>query len=195
MVRTDFYSIPTLLLFSLFYLNNKRNGIYKNIVFVLSIILFWLNLNTNYNFCKTSLLGFKAENMLTDRIITRIHSHLEFNSQNAYSLLQIGEISLRPKYYTQNTLEKYGYYTLKTPFTRFWVAQEYYNFYTPYNFVANSNTLATQNLDNNFNDFISNKIKTWPDQDSIYIDNSHILVILTDEMKKSFKQQFNLLSR
>ena len=195
MVRTDFYSIPTLLLFSLFYLNNKKKYIYKNIVFTLSIILLWLNLNANYTFCKTSLLGFKAENMLTDRIITRIHSHPEFNSQKAYSLLQIGEISLRPKYYTPNTLEKYGYYTLNTPFTRFWVAQEYYNFYTTYDFVANSNNLSPQNLDNNFNDFISNKIKTWPNQDSIYIDNSHILVIMNDEMKQSFKQQFNLLSR
>jgi hypothetical protein len=195
MVRTDFYSIPTLLLFALFYLNNKEKYLNKNIIFTLSIILFWLNINANYTFCKTFILGFKAENMLTDRVITRINTHPEFITKKPYSLLQIGEISLRPKYYQSHNLEKYGYYTLNTPFTRFWVAQEYYNFYTPNRFVANSNNLSPNNLDSNFNDFISNKIATWPNPNSLYINNSHIIVILSEDAKKSFKQQFNLLTR
>ena len=195
MVRTDFYSIPTLILFALFYLNNKNKYIYKNIAYVISLAFLWINITSNYNFCKTSILGFKAENMLTDRVITRIQTHPNFTTIKPYSLLQIGEYSLRPKYYQPQPLEKYGYYTLKTPFTRFWIAKEYYNFYTPDTFVANSDNLSIHNIDHNFIDFITNKITTWPNKHSIYVSNDHILVILTEDAKQSFKQQFNRIAR
>ena len=108
MVRTDFYSIPTVILFISFYLINKKNFIYRNIIFATSIILLWLNILANYNFSKANTLGFKAENMLTDRVITRIFSHQDFTSTKLYSLLQIGDISLRPKYYTPSIYEKYA---------------------------------------------------------------------------------------
>lgn len=195
MLRTDFYSIPTLILFALLYINNKKKYIYKNIVFVISIVILWINITSNYNFCKVSILGFKAENMLTDRIITRIQNHPNFVTIKPYSLLQIGEYSLRPKYYQPQALEKYGYYTLKTPFTRFWSAKEFYNFYIPNNFVANSDNLSIHNLNHSFNDFITNKINTWPNKNSIYINNNHILVILTEDAKQSFKRQFNSITR
>lgn len=195
MVRTDFYSIPTVILFISFYLINKKNFLYRNIIFATSIILLWLNILANYNFSKANTLGFKAENMLTDRVITRIFSHQDFTSTKLYSLLQIGDISLRPKYYSPSIYEKYGYYTLNTPFTRFWVAQEYYNFYTSKTFVKDSNTISIDNIDKNFQDFISNKIKTWPHKNAIYINNNHILVIINDEMKQSFQQQFIQLAR
>lgn len=195
MVRTDFYSIPTLILFSAFYLNNQKNYLYKNIIFVFSLILLWINILANYNFSKTFILGFKAENLLTDRVTSRILSHPDFIHQKKYSLLQIGEFSLRHKYYIPDILEKYGYYTLNTPFTRYWTAQEYYNFYTPDVFVKNSNTLSINNIDKNFEEFISAKIKTWPNKDSIFINKSHIIVILTEEFKKTFQQQFNLLEQ
>lgn len=195
MVRGDFYAIPLLLLFSLFYLKKHTSQWGRNLLFAASAILLWFNINLNLSFCKTMLLGFKAENMLFQRIVSRIQQHPNYTPNNTYSIIQTGEIYFRPKYYTPTLNENYGYYTLKVPFTRYWLGAEHYNFYAPQNFAENQSPLTPEGITPQLMKFISNQSAIWPAPNSIYLDNKFCIIALTPDGKQPFTEQFNHIKR
>lgn len=192
MVRTDFYTMPCLILFSIFYLSQTSKIWLKNIIFTLSTILLWLNLNANLTFTKTHLFGFTAENLLLQRITDRFQENKNFIPHQIYHITQIGDIPLRNKYYIPNSNEKYGYYTLQVPYTRYWVASEYYNFYAPQYFAANSTPLAPSS---EMIKYITTQITPWPSINSIFLDKEDALIALSPEILQTFMIQLNHYQR
>ncbi len=193
MVRADFYAMPVLILFCLLYLYQTRQFWLKNLSFTLALCLLWVNLTLNLDFCKSHLLGFAAENQLTERLIARIQESPAFSANTRYSVIQAGELPLRSKYYMPKPNEKYGYYTLKVPYTRHWIAFEYYNFYAPEDFVKEGTSIVPENITPEMVDFLTGRIKPWPSPDSIYVDQNYAIIALTPAGKNMLTGQFNLL--
>ncbi len=194
MIRGDFYALPVLLLFSLFYLQKFGSQQLRNFLLALSATLLWFNLNLNLSFCKTMLLGFKAENLLLQRITGRIEQHPDYKPDNIYNITQTGEVYFRHKYYTPTTNEKYGFYTLHTPFGRYWTGSEHFNFYAPQNFADNAVPIAPEDITREMSDFIFSSTAVWPSAGAIYLDNKYCIIALTAEGKQPLIQQFDYLN-
>lgn len=194
MVRADFFAVPVLILTSLSTLVKARSHILKNLAYIASVALLVLNINQNFSFSKTHILGFTAENKLLERLISRIEEHKNFNLYNFYTIVQAGELPLRSKYYISTPLEKFGFYTLKTPYTRHWIAPEYYNFYAPTPFVHPTTAVSTDKITPEMATFLTEKIKPWPSPDSLYVDNNYAIIALTPKGKTMLSTQFNHLS-
>lgn len=193
MLRTDFYAIPVLVLFCLNFNISKASRIIKNIMFVLTILLLVDNLNAAFHFGKTQVLGKSGEALLQQRINNRILEHPAFNFRQNYFLLQAGEIPFRPRYYQKHELEKYGYYTLQIPSTRYWLPAEFYAFYEPENFVLSGEAIHPEDISHQMIDFLMMGVAAWPAANSLYVDKQRIIVVLTSEGKSMLKQQFNQL--
>ena len=193
MVRTDFYSYPTLILFCLLFIQEQKKQILKNISFICAVFLLVTNINTNLNFSKIHLLGFTAENKLLERITNRLENHPQYLSNNLYTIIQAGEIPLRPQYYQKKLNEKYGYYTLNTPYSRHWIAFEYYNFYAPQNFVQEGTSIKMEDITPEMITFLSTQMTSWPHPYSVYIDDKYVIIALTSEGKELLRNQFKLL--
>ncbi len=193
MVRTDFYSYPILILFCLFFIYEQKPQIVKNISFVCASILLLTNINANLGFSKTHLFGFTSENKLQERIINRLQSHPKYQTNNLYTVIQAGEISLRSKFHQKQANEKYGYYTLNTPYSRHWIAFEYYNFYAPQDFVKEGTSIQPKDITPEMSRFLSTQMNTWPHPYSIYVDKDYAIISLTPEGKELLNNQFKLL--
>ncbi|MCM1322765.1 MAG: glucosyltransferase domain-containing protein [Acetobacter sp.] len=194
MVRGDFYSLPTLLLFCLFYIKKHTTIWIRNIFLLITGTLLWLNITLNLSYSKTLILGFKAEDLLQQRITDRIQSHPNYTPNTIYNIIQAGEISLRPRYYTTSPTEKYGYYTLKTPFGRYWTASEHYNFYASQDFAANQVPINLNEITSELITFITNPQTLWPSTSAIYLDNKYCIFSLTPEGKNILSQQLTTLN-
>lgn len=191
MVRLDFYTIPCFVLFCLFFLYKNSSIQLKNTIYLITIFLLCFNITSNLKYTKTQILGFNAENKLLDRTITRIQETQQYQKNKLYTIIQAGEFSLRSKYYQPTLWEKYGYYTLQAPFTRYWVSAEYYNFYTPKDFIKGGNSIS--HITPNMTKFLTQKMEVWPSLNAIYIDDTYIILPLSDSGEKLLKNQFQNL--
>ncbi len=194
MVRTDFYSYPYIILFSLFYLYRQNKQFLKNMSFILSILLILGNINAGLSFSKVHWLGFVSENKLLERVIARIQENPNFINYQAYTIVQAGEFPLRERYYQSSDNEKYGYYTLKAPYFRHWIAFEYYNFFAPYDFVKEGTFINTQAINPDMVNFIASDMKVWPSPFAVYVDDNYAIVVLSEVGRDNLKGQFNALN-
>jgi hypothetical protein len=196
MVRADFYSIPTFMLFCLFFITNQtsKKSIH-NLIFLTSIILIFSNINSNFTYSKTQILGFKAETNLLERTTSRIENSPLFSPETLYTLVQADEISFRPRYYQQSNYEKYGLYTLHTPFTRYWLGHESYNFYSPITFIKSGSAISPQNITPEMITFLSQNIQSWPSKYSVYVNYIYAIIAQTHKGKNMLQEQFKLIPR
>ncbi len=193
MVRADFFSAPCFILFYLhFFLKNTQKFI-QNIFFIFSIILLFINIKANLYYSKVQLLGFSSEIKLLERINQSIKSSPTYNTKKYYTLTQVGELPLRSRYYQPSYLEKYGYYTINIPFVRYWIPNEFHNFYSISDFVQSGASINANNIPYSMEDFLLTKIQTWPSKNSLYIDNSNIIIALTHDGKTNLQTQFKSL--
>ena len=191
MIRADFYAIPCLILFALNTIYTNAPRLTKNLIYILTLFLTFININNNLSFAKISLLGFKAEALLQDRINQRIQENPSYNPDLYYIIMQAGELPLRQRYYKKHPLEKYGYYTLETAYSRFWIPAEYYNFYEPVDFVQGGGAVSPKDITPELTDFVKYKISRWPSQNAIYLDNKYGIVVLTQQGKNIITNQFH----
>lgn len=192
-IRTDFYSIPVFMLFAIFYILKSQKLALTNLLTTISFFLIILNINTNLYYSKVQILGFKAELNLLERITTRIKNSPQYSPNTLYTLVQAHELSLRPRFYQSSPLEKYGLYTLKTPFTRYWIPNDHYNFYEDHIFVSGSSSINPKEISPQMIHFLSNSIEVWPSKNSIYIDNKYIIFAQSPKGKSMMKKQFSKL--
>lgn len=193
MIRADFYGFPALLLFCLIYLHRRNQGL-KNIALLLAVCLLSVGIKNDLAFAKTHLFGFSAENKLLERFISRIQEHPSYQTPQTYTIIQAGELPLRRKYYTPAPHEKLGYYTLNAPYTRHWIAFEYYNFYAPEVFIRGGTSIRPENITPAMATFLTEKIGVWPVANSLYIDDNYVIIALTPEGKELLTGQFRLLT-
>ncbi len=193
MVRADFYAVPCLLLFAVFYLRKYAKLWCNNLLLTAVLLMLFLNINADYAFVKAHLLGFKAENLLLERITERFQAHENYQKNQIYHITQTGEFSLRSKYYAQTPNEKYGYYTLAVPFTRYWLAAEHFNFYAPSPFAANQTGIPPELITPQMIDFINDKTAVWPSKKALFLNEQFGIIALTPAGKLLFTNQFNNL--
>ena len=193
MLRADFYSIPCLILYCLHKLFSGKNLFLKNTAATICILLIFINLNTDINFSKVQILGFHSENLLQERIINRLEESPHYRPNNNYTLVQVGEISLRPKYYQASAREKYGLYTLKTPYSRHWLVHENYNFYAPHEFILSGRSISKEDITSQMYDYLLKEKNIWPSPDAIYIDDKYYIIPLTSEGAEMISSQFRQL--
>ena len=129
-----------------------------------------------------------------ERIINRLENHPQYLTNNLYTIIQAGELPLRPQYYQKKPNEKYGYYTLNTPYSRHWIAFEYYNFYAPQNFVQEGTSIKPEEITPEMITFLSNQMTSWPHPYSVYVDDKYAIIALTPEGKELLRNQFKLLN-
>ena len=193
MVRTDFYTIPCLVLFILARLSQNKTKFFKNITFLAAILLIFISTKADLYFSKVQKLGFTAEDLLQQRINNRLQENPAYNDQNLYTVVQAGELPLRARYYQPEPLEKYGYYTLQIPYGRHWIAFEYYNFFEPTPFVKEGTTIQlnkdTPEITEKIAEFIP-QIIIWPNEKSLYMDDNNAILALTPKGKKMLTEQF-----
>ena len=192
MVRADFYAVPILILFALATLFTSKT-IHKNIAFLLSLLLVLSNINADLSFSKASVLGFKSEALLQERINNRLQSSPAYNRYKLYTIVQAGELPMRRHFYQPGIKEKYGYYTLDVPFTRHWIAFEYYNFFAPFTFVREGTAINPEDFSTQMTNFLSQEIQTWPSPYSTYVDDNYGIIALTPKGKSMLTEQFRQL--
>ena len=190
MVRTDFYAIPCLVLVCVAGLMNADGKLYKNAAVLMSVVLIVLSLKADFYFAKVHLFGFQTEALLQERINNRIQENEGYNPESLYTVVQAGELPARARFYKKSPLEKYGYYTLQIPYTRHWIAFEYYNFYAPKNFVREGTSINPQEITPKMIDFLSYKIDVWPSENAVYVDDTYAIIALTKNGKKMLTEQF-----
>lgn len=193
MLRADFYSIPCLILYCLSRLSAHKKLFLKNLSTITCILLIFTNLKTDLNFSKVQILGFRAETLLQERIINRLEESPQYKPGNYYTFVQIGEISLRPRYYLNTTQEKYGFYTLKTPYSRHWLANENYNFYAPHEFVLSGRSISAEDITPQMFDYLLKEKAIWPSAKSTFINDKYYIIPLTINDKKMMADQFRQL--
>lgn len=190
MIRADFYAIPCLMLYALNTIATHKQKLLHNISYILASCLIFININNNITYCKTSLLGFKAETLLQERINNRIQEDKRYLRNNYYTIVQTGDLPLRHRYYLKNPLEKYGYYTLNAAYSRFWVPAEYYNFFEPTAFVKSGGPIHPNDINTPIIDFVKYEVKLWPALNAIYLDDKYAIIVLSPTGKNSLKKQF-----
>lgn len=84
---------------------------------------------------------------------------------------------------------------LQAPYTRHWIAFEYYNFYAPYDYVREGTAIRPEEITPQMADFLTKRVKTWPSADSVYVDKNYAVIALTQRGKELLTRQFELLSR
>lgn len=193
MVRADFYSIPCLILYCLSRLSTHKKLFLKNTATIICTFLIFINLKTDINFSKVQILGFHGEALLQERIINRLEESPQYLPNNYYTIVQTGEISLRPKYYQTTKLEKYGLYTLKTPFSRHWLANENYNFYAPFEFVLSGRSISKDDITPQMFEYLLKEEDIWPSPKATYINDKYYIIPLTTDGKKMLSDQFRQL--
>jgi hypothetical protein len=194
MVRTDFYTIPCLILVILAKLSQNKAVFLKNIAFITSLILIVLSIKADLSFAKTQKFGFIAEDLLQQRLNNRLQENPAYKDDTLYTVVQAGELPLRARYYQPSKFEKYGYYTLQIPYGRHWIAFEYYNFYEPTPFVREGTTIKLENSLPSIAEFITQKIAVWPNENSVYMDDNNAIIALTPTGKKMLTDQFKLIT-
>ena len=195
MVRTDFYSIPCLLLFSLFFILKSTHKLPQNITIFASLILIIININQNLDYSKTQIFGFKAETNLLNRVTNRIEGFPAFKPHNYYTVVQTGDVPLRSRYYQSKSFEKYGYYNKDVALVRHWLPHEFYNFFSPTKFALSNSSIHPMDINPKMISFLSTKAETWPSPNSIYVNNKYAIVVISDEGRDMLKEQFKSLKR
>lgn len=193
MLRTDFYAIPIFIMYCLANLHQSTKQALKNLSMIITLILLWLNFNTDFNYSKVQKLGFTAETLLQQRINNRIMDTPTFRFKNDYTVTQVGEIALRPRYYIKTSFEKHGFYTLQIPSTRYWLPNEFYAFYEPENFVLPEHVITPEKFSPKMIDFLGGELGVWPSETSLYIDNTYIILSLTHKGRQMLTEQFRNL--
>jgi hypothetical protein len=195
MIRTDFYAIPCFILFCVYYILQNSHQFLQNITFISLILIITININNNLNYSKVQNFGFTAETTLLNKITNQITSSKDFNNYNYYTIIQAGELPLRQKYYQPYSNEKYGFYTLKTPYVRHWIPDEFHNFYEATKYVKSGSAIYPDDISTEMADFLSTKINYWPSPNSIFVNDKYAIIALTKEGQKAIQSQFSTLPR
>ena len=99
LARIDFFGLPLIYALALTTVLKLGGAYLKRLGYALAIVVIFAGFVRVAYALKVWKFGWEAETKLAERIITRLEKLPEFNVNGHYKLLQIGEQSLRGKYY------------------------------------------------------------------------------------------------
>lgn len=189
--RIEFFGLLYIYIFSIAVLWRSSKTLIKNITFAATAILILYNFNSIAYAAKIWSLGFRAENGLSERIITRLEEKPEFMPQTRqYTFVQGGVLDFRSRYYVPSEIARIDSYTLTAPYIPWHLPYKAYTFYYPYAFVksdfdtfwsyvAKDEIPQTPALKN----YLTNTIDVWPNKTATYVSPELIILTLSKEGK------------
>ena len=178
-VQMTFFGLP--FLFALLFVLLVRLGgtFVLRIAYVLAFLLVFMNFVRVAYAEKVWKFGWDAETKLAERIITRLEKMPEFDINRQYQLLQIGEQSLRSKYYLKGKNEIPEGALLDRAYYAEGKGKDAYNFFYQTDFLS-GDAQAEALLEPAIRDFLLNKAQAWPAENSIFIFGSYIVLVLDE---------------
>ena len=191
--RIDFYGLAFVYAFALALLLKYKLPLAKSLCFVFMLLLIPLNTLNDYRALKIWQQGFDAEFQILEQISERIENHPKFNPNKKYRFYQIGDISLRPKYYNEK-FEKGEPFLLDLPYLAMWQGDYLLEFYSPFSYIDHTSSLTPEDITTDIYYFIMYQAKPWPHSDSILINDKIMLVIYNqaglDEFRNKIKNLY-----
>lgn len=185
--QMTFFGLPFLFALLFVMLIRLGGGVIYRVTYVVAILLIFMNFVRVAYAEKVWKFGWDAETKLAERIITRLEKMPEFDINRQYKLLQIGEKSLRAKYYLKDKYEVDNGALLGRAYYASGKAKDAYNFFYQTDFLSEDAKADALN-EPVIRDFLLNKAQAWPAQNSLLIYGSYIVLIL-DEAQLAFVQR------
>ena len=188
LVKMGFFGLP--FLFALLFVMVLRLGgpVVRRIGYVLAVLIIFMNFVRIAYAEKVWKFGWEAETKLAERIITRLEKMPEFDIDRQYQLLQIGEKSLRAKYYRKGEYEITNGELLDRAYYPEGHAKDAYNFFYQTDFLSgDAQEEALQNPE--IRNYLLNQAKAWPAKEGLFIHGSYIVLVL-DEVSLAMVQRY-----
>lgn len=187
--RLDFYGLAYIYALGLaLVLRYTKDKAYK-IAVAIAVVLTFMSMVRDAYATKVWKLGFDAEMKAHERIVGRLEQHKNFRLGQKYRLLQVGSISMRKNYYRKVDGEQTSLDLLTTAFTPQYMSRIVYNFYYPKDIFYNN--ASVEELSPEGRSYLLNTAKSWPSNESIFIDRDIVIIVLTDEGLEIAKQKLN----
>lgn len=180
--RINFYGLNFLYMSSFAILLNQKQAL-KNLTYILTIIYLYISVNQNFYAQKIWELGKIAEINHVMRITNRIEDK---SNISPHIPVLTDTISLRPKFYLE-TFDKKGPYLLEKSFTIRHIPSGIYNFYAPYDIFYKNSQIS--NISQELKHYLMTTSSSWPQEESIYIDNTYVVIIMTRQGLQAVRAQ------
>jgi hypothetical protein len=190
--RIDFYGLGFVYAFALALLLKFKVLIARSLALIFMLILLPMNVLNDYRAQKNWQQGFDAEFQILERIAERIENHPNFNPSRTYRFRQLGDISMRPRYYEQK-FDKDEPFLYALPYLAMWQGDNLAEFYSPYDYINHQMSLMPSDVTPELRRFIFAEARPWPHKNAIYIDDNVILVILAQNELDDFRKMIEKL--
>lgn len=191
--RIDFYGIAFVYNFTLALLLKFKLPLARSLALIFMLILIPFNLINDYRAQKIWQQGQTAEFQILDNLMERIESHPNFDANQKYHFRQLGDISMRPRYYKQN----FAYnepFLLALPYLAMWQGARLVEFFSPYEYIDQITPLSPSDITPELHQFMMTTARPWPDKDSIYVGNNVIIVIFSQNELDEFRKMIEKLN-
>lgn len=191
--RVEFFSYP--FLFAAFIAGClKYTKSVKSLTIILLTVIIYSCALSDFRFQRVNYLGKMAEMEQYQDIKARIKSNKAFRNKE-YILISVGANTKRPLFYHYNKSKGYAGDILKHGTIRNWNETEYYNFSEEKPFIKKSFLLSSKRFMpkdiktlTEISNFIFQKAKPYPYENSVYIDNKYIYIIYNEQGLKQAKE-------
>ena len=190
--RIDFYGLAFIYAFALALLLKYKIALSKSLCLIFMLLLIPLNLLNDNRALKIWQQGFDAEFQILDQITERIENHPDFNPKIKYHFHQIGDISLRSKYYHEK-FDKNEPFLLDLPYLAMWQGGYLLEFYSPFNYIDHNTQLTPEDITLSVYNFIMHQAKPWPHPNSIFIKDNVLLVVYNQIGLNEFQNKIKSL--
>ncbi len=192
LARIDFYGLPMIYALSLAIILKLGGNYLKRIGYGLALLIIFMGFVRVSYAQKVWKFGWEAETKLAERIITRLEKLENFNINGHYKLLQIGNQSLREKYYLKRPNESASGELLGWSYYEAGRSKDAYNFYYQADFLESDSDLKNAIKDNpTIKEYLLNKARAWPAKESIYISGDYIVLVLEESELAKAQQIIN----
>lgn len=190
-VHTSFYGLP--ILYALMFVTLIRlGGVYiRRFAYILTSILILMSFVRVAYAQKVWKFGWDAETKLAERIITRLEKLPEFDINRQYKLFQIGEMSLRKKYYLAKSNEQANGNLLHKSYYPAGNSKDAYNFYYQTDFLsANATVDEVKNIPA-IREYILTSAQAYPAKESLWIYDNYIILVLDPTALSKLQSSLN----
>ena len=190
--RIDFYGVAFVYSFALALLLKFKLPLAKSLALIFMFILIPFNLLNDYRAQKIWQQGQTAEFQILDRLVERIENHPNFDTTRKYHFRQLGDISMRPHYYTQ----EFAYdepFLLALPYLAMWQGNRLMDFFSPYEYIDKQTPLLPSDITPELYQFMMTIARPWPDKNSIYVGDNAIIVIFSENELNEFRKMIEKL--
>lgn len=187
LAQINFFGLPLIYALMLVVLIRLGGQKLRTGAYILSVVMVFMSFVRVAYAQKVWKFGWEAETKLAERIITRLEKLPEFNIEKQYKLLQIGEMSLRQKYYLKKPNETINGNLLSKSYYPEEKSKDAYNFFYQTDFLS-ENATAEALKEPAIKEYVLRKAKAWPAKESLWIYNDYIIMVIDSQSLNKLQQ-------